>query len=52
MSGEEQQEFFESFDSVEAFFEWYNEAKAKYEAEHPSIEIGGDGKVDAGGLGN
>lgn len=51
MDGTQQKEFYDSFDSVEAFFAWYNAAKEKYEAEHPAIEIGGDGVVDVGGLG-
>lgn len=50
MSGEEQQKYFESFESVEAFFEWYNAAKAKYDEENESIEIGGDGSIDLGDI--
>ena len=49
MSGEEQQKYMNSFSSIEAFFEWYNAAKAKYDAEHPSIEIG-DGEIDLGDI--
>lgn len=41
LSGEEQQEYFNRFSSVEAFFEWYNEAKAKYEEEQGRVEITG-----------
>ncbi len=50
MSGAEQQEYMMSFSSIEAFFEWFNAAKAKYDAEHPSIEIGGDGSIDLGDI--
>lgn len=50
MSGSEQQKYFESFESPEAFFAWYNDAKAKYEAENPSIEIGGDEEIDLGDI--
>ena len=46
LSPADQQAYMEKFDNVEAFFVWYNEAKEAYEKEHPSIEIGGDGKVD------
>lgn len=46
MSGEEQQKYFESFESVEAFFEWYNAAKAEYEANREEIEV--DGEIDLG----
>lgn len=49
LSGEEQMAFMESFDSVPAFFDWYNNAKAEHEALHPDIEIG-DGVIDLGGL--
>lgn len=45
MSGAEQKAYLESFESIEAFFEWYNAAKAEYEAAHPSIEIE-NGSVD------
>lgn len=45
MSGQEQMEFMESFSSVEAFFSWYNDAKAEYDAAHPDFEIG-NGKID------
>lgn len=49
MSPEEQLAFFESFDSMEEFVRWYNDAKAKYEAENPDIEIG-DGEIDVGDI--
>lgn len=49
MSGEEQMAYMQSFDSIEAFFTWYNNAKAEYEAAHPDIEIS-DGVIDAGDL--
>lgn len=44
MTPAEQQAFMESFESIEAFFEWFEEAKAKYEAENPPIDVG-DGNV-------
>ena len=50
MSGGEQQEFFNSFETPEAFFTWLTEAKAKYEEEQDYIEIGGDGNIDLGEL--
>ncbi len=49
LPGEEQMAFINSFPSIEDFFVWYNSAKAQYEAEHPDIEIGGDGNVDLSG---
>ncbi|MBR2223812.1 MAG: hypothetical protein IJ973_05750, partial [Christensenellaceae bacterium] len=49
MSGEEQRAFMESFDDIEDFFAWYNNAKAEYEAKNPDIEIT-DGNIDLGGL--
>jgi len=49
----EQREYQESFNDIDAFFQWYNAAKEKYEKEHPSIEV--DGPIDmeqiAGGNG-
>lgn len=42
LSGDEQMAFMESFDSVPAFFEWYNAAKEEHEKQNPSIEIGDD----------
>lgn len=45
MTGAEQRAFQESFESIEAFFAWYNAAKEAYEKENPPIEIGGDGVV-------
>ena len=50
MKAAEQQAFLESFESLDAFFEWYNRVKEEYAAAHPSIEIGEDGVVDMGEL--
>lgn len=52
MSAEEQEEYFNSFDSPEAFFDWYNAAKEEYENNRDVIEIGPDATVDLGNLGN
>ncbi len=49
MSGAEQQAFMESFETVEAFFEWYIDAKEAYEASRGDIEISGDEIIDANG---
>lgn len=49
MSAEQQREFMMSFETMEDFFDWYNKAKAEYDALHPDIEIS-DGKVDLGQL--
>lgn len=51
MSGEEQMEFINSFDSIEDFFAWLEQAEAEYKAKHPDIEIGDDGVVDLTGKG-
>ena len=45
LSSEEQEAYFNSFSSVEAFFKWYNAAKQQYIDEHPGIEIGPDGVI-------
>ena len=50
LNGFEQQAFMETFDSIPAFFEWYNTAKAEYEANREIIEIGGDGTIDLGDI--
>lgn len=46
MSGAEQRAFQESFESLDAFFEWYNDAKEAYDKENPPIEVGGNGVID------
>jgi hypothetical protein len=45
MSPAEQQAYVESFDSIDQFFDWYNTAKAEYEAANPPIDVG-DGVID------
>jgi len=42
LSPAEQQVYFESFEGIDDYFEWYNKAKEEYEDKHPPIEIGGD----------
>lgn len=49
MSGKEQQSFMETFDNLDLFFAWYNQAKAAYEAANPPIDVG-DGNIDIGDL--
>lgn len=51
LSAEEQEEYFNSFKSVEDFFAWYNKAKAEYEASQDYTEIGSDGNIDIGETG-
>ena len=48
LSAEEQEEYFNSFKTVEDFFAWYNKAKAEYEASQDYTEIGGDGNLNIG----
>lgn len=45
MSPADQRAFMESFDDMDAFFDWYNVAQKKYQEENPSIEIDG-GVID------
>ena len=45
LSPKEQRAYMESFEDMDAFFEWYNAEKDKYEKENPSIEIDG-GVID------
>ena len=51
MTAEEQEEYFNSFKTVEDFFAWYNKAKQEFEANQDYTEIGGDGNIDIGGGG-
>lgn len=48
LSGAEQRAYMESFSDEDAFFEWWLEAKAAYDAEHAAPEIGGDGNINIG----
>ena len=50
MSGADQQAYFNTFKDPMAFFEWYNAAKAEYEASQDRIEIGAGGTIDLGDL--
>lgn len=45
MTGAEQRAFQDTFESLDAFFEWYNAAKETYEKENPPIDVG-DGVID------
>jgi len=47
MSGAQQRQVIEMFASVEEFMKWYRAVEAKYQAEHPDIEIGADGVINA-----
>ena len=49
LSQEEQLEIFNSFENIQDFFDWFNEIKEEYEADHPGIDIG-DGNIDIGDL--
>ena len=47
MEPSEQEAYMESFEDIEAFFDWYNAVKEKYELENPPIEVDG-GVIDIG----
>lgn len=49
LSAAEQSEYMNSFESVDAFFEWYNAAKEEHAANNNDIEVG-DGSFDLGEL--
>ena len=49
MNSSEQQAFIKSFDSMDAFFKWYNAEKQKYDKENAGTELNG-GSVDLGDL--
>lgn len=46
MSAEKQQKFIESFDSMEAFFVWLNDAQAEHEKHSNAIEVGSNTVID------
>ena len=48
LSPQKQQEYFESFDNPDAFFAWFNNAKAEYEASREYIDINGNPNIDLG----
>jgi hypothetical protein len=49
LSGEQQMAYMETFDSLAAFFDWYNAAKEEHEKLKPGIEIG-SGDIDFGDI--
>ena len=51
MTGEQQKAVIGWFASPDVFVKWCNAVEVQYKAEHPEIEIGPDGSVDAGNLG-
>lgn len=50
MTGAEQTAFYNSFDSQNDFFKWYNAAKKAYDSNENNIIIGGDNSVDLGDI--
>lgn len=51
MTPAEQVAYYNQFPSMEAFVQWYNEAKAEYDREHGAIDVG-DGDIDLGDITN
>lgn len=49
LSAEEQHKYYDSFDSADDFFEWYNAAREEYEKAHPAIEVSNGDIIDLGG---
>lgn len=49
LSAKEQSDYMNSFESVDAFFAWYNAAKDEHDSKNTEIEIG-DGSFDLGEL--
>ena len=52
LSAEEQEEYFNSFDTIDDFFAWYNQAKQEYEDSQEYIEIGDGSDITIGESGN
>ena len=51
LSAAEQEEYFNSFETVDDFFAWYNKAKQEYENNQNYIEIGGNQDINIGETG-
>ena len=51
LSAEEQEEYFNSFETVDDFFAWYNKAKQEYENNKDYIEVGGNQDINIGETG-
>ena len=50
MTGAEKKAYQNSFETIDAFFEWYDAAMEAYNKEHPPTEIGSDGTINMDGL--
>lgn len=50
MSAEEQEKLIDSFESMEAFFAWLNDAQEAHAAHSDAIEIGSNTVIDMSGL--
>lgn len=50
MSAQERQAFTRRFESIAAFWDWYDAAKAQYDSTRETIEIGGGDGIDLGDL--
>ena len=48
LSATEQEAFYNSFDTVEDFFAWYNQAKQEYENNQNYIDAGGKPEINFG----
>ena len=48
MSGTDQKKIIDLFSTPEDFLKWFKAIETQYKAEHPEIEIGGDGNINAG----
>lgn len=45
----QQDAYIKSFESIKAFFDWYEKAKEEYEKNNPPIDVG-DGNIDLEGI--
>lgn len=46
LSAEERQNYFNQFTNYEDFFDWYHNAVAQYNKDHPDEEFDGDIEID------
>ena len=52
MSGEDQKKVIDQFSTTNDFLKWFKALEAQYKAEHPDVEIGENGMINGGNLGN
>ena len=50
LTADKQEEYYNSFETVEDFFAWYNQAKQEFENNQNYIDINGEGDINLGDI--